>query len=112
MFSFGKKAELQAVQSSTWTPLIRSYAVVIPFSVDSAVPDMQVANIGGTNSFPYHQRCRVLNCMIISRGLFSSKDMGVYDFQSSHHRTVLHFDSVHFELALAQIYHTSEMIEL
>ncbi len=61
---------------------------------------------------PYHQRCRLLNWALITTWvvlvLFSPDDMAsqfskrTSNFDSSDHRTVFHFATVHFKWALAQ----------
>ena len=55
-----------------------------PFSIDGASPDVYVASSIGTNGPSYRQRCRLLNCALITRRmvplLFSHFDMSVHNF--------------------------------
>ncbi len=94
MFSIGERSGLQAGQFSTRTLLLRSHAVVIaavcgfalscwnrrhlegsiccsknvyiPFSIHSAFQNMQAAHTVCTYTPPYHQRCWLLNWMLMT----------------------------------------------
>lgn len=54
MFSVGERSGLQAGQFSTWALLLRSHSVIT-----------DAASIG-TRTPPYHQRCRLLNWLLIT----------------------------------------------
>ncbi len=76
-----------------------------------AFQNMQAAHNICTYAPPYHQRCWLLNWMLITRWkvslLFSPEDTAFPDFatrmsnlDSSDHRTLFHFETVHFKWAL------------
>ncbi len=138
MFSIGERSGLQAGQFSTWTLLLRSHAVVIAavcgfalscwnarhlerslwcsktfiyLSVHSAFQNMQAAHTVCTYAPPYHQRCWLLNWMLMTRWkvslLFSPGTQRLWfptrmsNLDSSDHRTLFHFVTVHFKWVLA-----------
>ncbi len=97
MFSFGETSGLQAGQFSSRTLWLQNHAVVIaavcgfalscwntchlyiPFSIHSALQNMQVAHTVCIHATPYNQRCWLLNWTLMTHWkvslLFSPEDM-------------------------------------
>ncbi len=136
MFSIGKIFGLQAGQFSTRSLLLQSHAVVIAAICGFALSCWNKHHLEGSiccsktfiylsafivppktcklpipNAPPYHQRCWLLNRMLITRWkvslLFSLEDTASVisnkniKFDSSDHRTLFHFETIHFKWALA-----------
>ncbi len=83
----------------------------IPFSIHSAFQNMQAAHTICTYVPPYHQRCWLLNWTLITRWKVSLLlarrtrrpwfPTRMSNLDSSDHRTLSHFETVHFKWALA-----------